>query len=228
MALVTGGSRGLGKEMVLALARAGADVTITSRKVESCKAVAEEVRETTGRRAFVHRVPRRALGRARRARRRHLRRARPGRHPRQQRRDVAAVPGPRKRLGGAVRQGRRRQLQGPLPARRPRRRPHGRGRRWLDHQRQQRRRDPADAAASCRTARPRPPSRRSPSASPRPMARRCGSTRSSAVRSSPTSRRRGTSIRPPRCSAPMPWAGAASPTRSSAPRSTWRATHRAS
>lgn len=52
VALVTGGSRGLGREMVLAMARAGTDVAITSRKVESCKAVADEVREATGRRAF--------------------------------------------------------------------------------------------------------------------------------------------------------------------------------
>jgi len=54
VALVTGGSRGLGREMVLAMARAGADVAITSRKVESCKAVADEVVATTGRRAFIH------------------------------------------------------------------------------------------------------------------------------------------------------------------------------
>lgn len=52
--LVTGGSRGLGREMVLAMARAGADVAISSRKVEDCDAVAEIVRESTGRRAFVH------------------------------------------------------------------------------------------------------------------------------------------------------------------------------
>jgi NAD(P)-dependent dehydrogenase (short-subunit alcohol dehydrogenase family) len=52
VALVTGGSRGLGREMVLAMARAGADVVITSRKAESCKAVADEVVETTGRRAL--------------------------------------------------------------------------------------------------------------------------------------------------------------------------------
>ena len=54
VALVTGGSRGLGREMVLAMARAGADVAITSRKVDRCKAVADEVMTTTGRRAFVH------------------------------------------------------------------------------------------------------------------------------------------------------------------------------
>jgi NAD(P)-dependent dehydrogenase (short-subunit alcohol dehydrogenase family) len=54
VALVTGGSRGLGREMVLAMARAGADVAIVSRKTDSCEEVAEIVRETTGRRAFVH------------------------------------------------------------------------------------------------------------------------------------------------------------------------------
>ena len=54
VALVTGGSRGLGREMVLALARAGADVVIASRKVDSCEAVAAEVEQTTGRRTFAH------------------------------------------------------------------------------------------------------------------------------------------------------------------------------
>ena len=43
VALVTGGSRGLGREMVLAFARAGADVVIASRKLDNCKALAEEV-----------------------------------------------------------------------------------------------------------------------------------------------------------------------------------------
>ncbi|NYI75538.1 glucose 1-dehydrogenase [Nocardioides panzhihuensis] len=51
VALVTGGSRGLGREMALAFARAGADVVITSRKVGACEAVAEEV-EGIGRRAL--------------------------------------------------------------------------------------------------------------------------------------------------------------------------------
>ncbi len=49
--LVTGGSRGLGRAMVLGLARAGADVVIASRKLDSCEAVATEVR-TLGRRAL--------------------------------------------------------------------------------------------------------------------------------------------------------------------------------
>jgi len=51
VALVTGGSRGLGREMVTAFARAGADVVIASRKLDSCKALAEEI-EATGRRAL--------------------------------------------------------------------------------------------------------------------------------------------------------------------------------
>ena len=42
--LVTGGSRGLGRAMVLAFAERGADAVITSRKAHNCEAVAEEVR----------------------------------------------------------------------------------------------------------------------------------------------------------------------------------------
>ena len=51
VALVTGGSRGLGREMVLAFASAGAEVVIASRKLDNCKALAEEI-EATGRRAL--------------------------------------------------------------------------------------------------------------------------------------------------------------------------------
>jgi NAD(P)-dependent dehydrogenase (short-subunit alcohol dehydrogenase family) len=54
VALVTGGSRGLGREMVLAFARAGADVAISSRKLDSCEELAEVVRQETGRRAWSH------------------------------------------------------------------------------------------------------------------------------------------------------------------------------
>src|SRR5687768_8373885 len=51
VALVTGGSRGLGRQMVLAFAAAGADVVIASRKLDACEAVAGEVRDL-GRRAL--------------------------------------------------------------------------------------------------------------------------------------------------------------------------------
>src|SRR6476660_8873413 len=54
--LVTGGSRGLGREMALAAARCGADVIIASRKYESCVATAEEIAAATGRTAFPYQV----------------------------------------------------------------------------------------------------------------------------------------------------------------------------
>ena len=45
VALITGGSRGLGKEMALAFADAGADLVITSRKIDSCEDVARAIRD---------------------------------------------------------------------------------------------------------------------------------------------------------------------------------------
>ena len=51
VALVTGGSRGLGRAMVLAFAAAGADVIVASRKLDACGEVAELAR-AMGRRAL--------------------------------------------------------------------------------------------------------------------------------------------------------------------------------
>ena len=51
VALTTGGSRGLGREMALAFAEAGADVAIASRKLESCETTAKDI-EAFGVRAF--------------------------------------------------------------------------------------------------------------------------------------------------------------------------------
>ena len=52
IAVVTGGSRGLGREMVLAFAEHGADVVIASRKLDACEELASEVGERFGRRAL--------------------------------------------------------------------------------------------------------------------------------------------------------------------------------
>jgi NAD(P)-dependent dehydrogenase (short-subunit alcohol dehydrogenase family) len=55
IALVTGGSRGLGYQMVRAFAERGADVVVASRKLENCEKVAAEAREL-GRRALAIQV----------------------------------------------------------------------------------------------------------------------------------------------------------------------------
>src|SRR5690349_10076764 len=54
--LVTGGSRGLGREMAFAAARCGADVVIASRKMEVCEATADEIASATGRAAMPYQV----------------------------------------------------------------------------------------------------------------------------------------------------------------------------
>jgi NAD(P)-dependent dehydrogenase (short-subunit alcohol dehydrogenase family) len=51
--LITGGSRGLGRAMALGFAAAGADIAITSRRIDSCQAAAREI-EALGRRALAH------------------------------------------------------------------------------------------------------------------------------------------------------------------------------
>jgi len=51
-ALVTGGSKGLGKVIATALAEAGADVAIVSRTAADCEATAGEIAAATGRKAL--------------------------------------------------------------------------------------------------------------------------------------------------------------------------------
>jgi len=51
-ALVTGGAKGLGQVIATSLAEAGADVAIASRTLVDCEKTAQEIRSSTGRRAF--------------------------------------------------------------------------------------------------------------------------------------------------------------------------------
>ncbi|CAB3394245.1 MULTISPECIES: SDR family oxidoreductase [Kyrpidia] len=51
VAIITGGGRGLGREIALGYAEMGADVVLCSRRVENCEQVAEEVR-ALGRKAL--------------------------------------------------------------------------------------------------------------------------------------------------------------------------------
>jgi NAD(P)-dependent dehydrogenase (short-subunit alcohol dehydrogenase family) len=51
-ALVTGGTKGLGREVALTLATAGADVAVCSRNGAEAAAVAEEIADRTGRRTW--------------------------------------------------------------------------------------------------------------------------------------------------------------------------------
>jgi NAD(P)-dependent dehydrogenase (short-subunit alcohol dehydrogenase family) len=51
-ALVTGGAKGLGKVIAMALAEAGADVVISSRTLGECQATAQEIARATGRKTY--------------------------------------------------------------------------------------------------------------------------------------------------------------------------------
>ena len=155
--------------------RAGADVVITSRKSEACKAVAEEVEATTGRRAFVASPATSATGTSSTA-------LVDAAYAEFGRVDVLVnnagmsplYPSLVERHRGAVRQGRSASTSRARSGS-----PRSSAPAWP---RATAARSSTSAASppsarrrpSCRTARPRPGSTRSPSASPRPTARRCG------------------------------------------------------
>ena len=157
VAVVTGGSRGLGREMVLAFARCGADVVIASRKLDACEALAAEVTRRD-----------RAPGACRSP-------ATSGRWDEVDGLDDAVYAefgrvdilvnnaGMAPLYPSLVEVGEelfdkvdRRQPQGPVPPDGADRRAHGGRRRRVDHQRQQHRRRAARSRATCRTPRPRP------------------------------------------------------------------------
>ena len=229
VALVTGGSRGLGREMVLAFARHGADVVIASRRIETCEELADEVRGETGRSRPARRVSRRALGRPRAAHRRRLRRVRTRGCAREQRRDGAGVPVTRRGQRGAVRQGRGGEPEGPVPPQRSDRRAHDRRRRRVDDQHLQHRGQP--------TAGPRHPLRggegraEHDDARTGDGARPHGSGELRDGRAVPhrhlqgVGRRALRDVRQPSTTRSGGWANR---TRSSAPRCTWHQTCRAS
>jgi NAD(P)-dependent dehydrogenase (short-subunit alcohol dehydrogenase family) len=54
--LITGGSRGLGREMAFGAAHCGADVVIASRSMDNCVATAKEIEAETGRAAMPYQV----------------------------------------------------------------------------------------------------------------------------------------------------------------------------
>jgi NAD(P)-dependent dehydrogenase (short-subunit alcohol dehydrogenase family) len=112
VAVVTGGSRGLGGAIAQAFASRGAEIVVASRKLEACAATAAAITERTGKAAIgigYH------AGRWEDASgRRHIRAVRPLRRAREQRRHVAALPVARRRVRGALRQGRRVNLKGPF------------------------------------------------------------------------------------------------------------------
>jgi NAD(P)-dependent dehydrogenase (short-subunit alcohol dehydrogenase family) len=52
VALVTGGTRGIGRAIAFGLAAAGADVVVASRKADNCRTTAEEITAATGQAAL--------------------------------------------------------------------------------------------------------------------------------------------------------------------------------
>ena len=55
-AVVTGGGRGIGRTIALALAEAGADVAVASRNLENCTAVADEISRGVGSKTYAQQL----------------------------------------------------------------------------------------------------------------------------------------------------------------------------
>ncbi len=155
VALVTGGTRGLGLAIARTFASAGADLVIASRNEQACAEIATEF-ETAGVRALacpchvgrwddIERLVETAYDAFGRI-------------------DVlvnnAGIAPVYETLGGvergALRQDDRGQSQGPVSSHGTGRRPDGGGRRRLGHQRVEHRSDPAHARTSSRMPPPRP------------------------------------------------------------------------
>src|SRR6516164_3235832 len=52
VAVITGGSQGIGRAIAEGFAMAGADVVVASRKLENCETAAKEIEAASGRRAL--------------------------------------------------------------------------------------------------------------------------------------------------------------------------------
>ena len=191
VAVVTGGSRGIGRAVAEGLATAGADVVIASRKLDNCQTAAAEIERADGPPGTAGRVPRRNLGRRRPARRHRVRRVRPLRRPRQQRGHVTALSEPRVGHRGALRQDACGERARPVPPRRARSASAcstataGRSSTSAPPVRCGRDR------ATSRTRWRRPGSTRSPSVLPARTSRPCAPTPRCPAPSTPTSRWRG-------------------------------------
>ena len=135
VAVVTGGSRGIGRAVAEGFATAGADVVIASRKLDNCETAAEEIEAATGRRALpvgchvgewedCDRLVDTVYDEFGRC---DVLVNNAGMSPLYD--DLPSV------TRGALRQGPRRQRSRAVPAQRPDRHADGRGRRRVDHQR---------------------------------------------------------------------------------------------